>query len=1087
MPRRFIRLLLVLVLLLSSEVWALGLGEVRLNSALNQPLRAEIKLLGATPEELANLTVALASASTFRRYGIDRPFYLQDMVFDIVTSGQAEGNYVRIRSASPITEPFLTFLVEASWSRGRLLREYTVLLDPPTFAPPSIAQSQPVVTAPQRSSTTDSGRIDREPVPQEAPTPTPASQFRPSPHRPLPESAPDDTPYDTAEGGGYIVERGETLWGIATAMRPDRRLTMNQTMLAIFEANPQAFQGNINILSAGASLRLPSADDIYRIDRGEALSEVQRQHYAWGGVTPPPPTTSEPFVAPDTQPSLTLVPPDEEPIGLDTGIETDFGDEPMTREQEVLDRIAELEAADVPIQHTLLEIRDNELAALRAELAEIHGEVYEPPIDDAVVDDEFVDDVAADDTVDDATDVEPVPVVDATDTSATQGPGSVLLDDSGWLPSADELLGWVTSIWAIIAGAVLAVIGLLIWFLRRGKDDEDESGAWDALDADEVRIDPLEATASIQAASVDESIVVVEQDSAITPLDEDTVITPAQAPAEADPTVVMTGIGDAAEAADETSQFDSLEDTFSSETAVNLDQSDPIAEADFHMAYGLYDQAADLINGALQVDPEGQALLTKLCEIYFVWGNRDAFIDAADRLKAAVGGGGSADWDKIVIMGQQIAGDHELFAGAGAGLATQEVDLSFESDATGAGELDMEFGADDGGGDIIDLGADDDSAQGGDEGLNFLFDGDAAQDTETSEDADASGDFDVTAEMPKIDAAANEVTAEMPSASPTVETPTIEEQFAGFDPTSELPTIDDSTLGSAIEQSGHASDATAEINLDDLDLNIDGLAETEMASLDEFDAADGDESLADTDVYDDSDEITDVTGKNPEVDPEVTGVQTTLDEGALELAESLKIEEEDLTATAEMRLAPDETGVNPMLNIALTDDAGDLSDNDATLLATGLDDDDDFDFAKTEALTPEVFTDNTNLDATGEMPAMSNTDVDLDLDELTAALKIGEQGDTLDEVRDDATVEYPLSSMSEDEVTKTMTLGASELSDELQEARTMTEVGTKLDLARAYVDMGDPAGARSILDEVLDEGDESQRQQAQSLLESLPT
>ena len=281
-----------------------------------------------------------------------------------------------------------------------------------------------------------------------------------------------------------------------------------------------------------------------------------------------------------------------------------------------------------------------------------------------------------------------------------------------------------------------------------------------------------------------------------------------------------------------------------------------------------------------------------------------------------------------------------------------------------------------------------------------------------------------------------------------------------------------------------------------------------MASLDDIDVGDGDESLADTDVYDDADEIVDITGKNPQVDPDVTGVQTTLDPTPSEMAEALKVEEEDLTATAEMRLAPDETGVNPMINIALTEEDAALSDNDATLLGPAFDEgdgiaglgddektmlaslddnDDDFDFAKTEALTPEVFTGDTDLDATGEMPALSGTDASIELDELTAAIKVGGIGDTLEQPRDDATAEYPLPSMSDDEVTKTMTLGATELSDELQEARTMTEVGTKLDLARAYVDMGDPAGARSILDEVLDEGDESQRQQAQSLIESLPS
>ena len=129
-----------------------------------------------------------------------------------------------------------------------------------------------------------------------------------------------------------------------------------------------------------------------------------------------------------------------------------------------------------------------------------------------------------------------------------------------------------------------------------------------------------------------------------------------------------------------------------------------------------------------------------------------------------------------------------------------------------------------------------------------------------------------------------------------------------------------------------------------------------------------------------------------------------------------------------------------------------------------------------------------NLDETGELPAVASTDVDLDLDDLTAALKVSEMGDTVDMPRDDATVEHVRPSIETDDTGEvpTMSLSPDDMSDDLLEARTMTEVGTKLDLARAYVDMGDPGGARSILEEVLDEGDESQRQQAQQLLDSLP-
>ena len=131
---------------------------------------------------------------------------------------------------------------------------------------------------------------------------------------------------------------------------------------------------------------------------------------------------------------------------------------------------------------------------------------------------------------------------------------------------------------------------------------------------------------------------------------------------------------------------------------------------------------------------------------------------------------------------------------------------------------------------------------------------------------------------------------------------------------------------------------------------------------------------------------------------------------------------------------------------------------------------------------------NVHADETSEMPAVAGTDVDLDLDDLTAALQVSGGGDTVEQLRDDATVEQPRPSLDDDtgEV-ETLSFGPDDMSDDLHEARTMTEVGTKLDLARAYVDMGDPAGARSILEEVLDEGDEAQRQQAQQLLDSLPS
>ncbi len=1143
MPRRLVRYSLALVLLLSSQAFALGLGEIRVNSALNEPLRADVELLAASPEEIADLKVALASDATFERYGLDRPYYLNEIRFEVVRSGRGDGNSIRITSQTPITEPFLTFLVEATWSSGRLLREYTVLLDPPTFAPPQASQPAPVVTAPERAEPADSGRIERTPVARPAPEPEPEAPPQPvrpaatttpapivdepvaaEPVAPAPEPLPaavaeeppavDPATFSQTPGGDLVVARGDTLWGIASRMRPDSRLTMNQTMLAIYEANPEAFGGNMNFLRAGASLRMPSADDIFRIDRGDAFREAERQHAEWdSNYQPAQVATPEPEPAPvevEPEASLTLVPPDEDLTAVDTGLDSVADAEPLTREQEILDRIAEIEAEDVPADRGLIEIRDNELANLRRELADIRGEVYEPPVDDMVpTDDElFVDDETgeasmaddelfpdfAEETADDEAEVErPAP------TPVRSAPSLV-----------DQIIGYLTSIYAIIGAAVLVAVGVLLWFLRRrGGDDDPEN--WQPLEAGDPSLGDFDdsGTESLRAPDRDDDAFVVEEQEPVISATDVTVETPAiaaAAPADSDPT----------------GQFDSLEDTFSSETAVNLDQSDPIAEADFHMAYGLYDQAADLINGAIDADPGRQDLLSKLCEIYFVWGNRDAFVDAATRLKTAVGGSESAEWDKIVIMGQQIAGDHELFAGAGTAAATKEMDLSFDADESdGTGALDMEFGDDSGDDGVIDLGAETQQVGAADDNVDFLFDD---VDSSSNDSNVIDMDLEATADSPTLESSLEpSITQQMPSVESTAESPTLE-LGAG----SELPSLDDTDTVLSMDSS-----VTAEIDLDDLGLD--------MGDLDASGASEAlsdtgiNEALSDTGINEAlTEEIGDITGKNPEVDPDATGVQVGLgDIDATGLGEALDVDDV-LSRTGTLNLAPDETGVNPMVmpadeatdaDINLDDDllaatgktqvlpedfavqtaAGDdvkLSDDDATMLAAspagqtigdedatllaGLDDDDegDFDFAKTEALPADAFTGSgSDIEQTGELPVAS-TDVDLDLDDLTAALKVSAGGDTVDMPGSDATVEQPRPDM--DDPASTMSLGPEDMSDDLDDARTMTEVGTKLDLARAYVDMGDPGGARSILEEVLDEGDEGQRQQAQSLLDSLP-
>src|SRR5271154_5537525 len=315
------RLMLMACLLSPSLSWALGLGEIHLNSALNEPMRAEIDLIGATPDELTALRANLAGKDSFTRYGIDRPPYLSTLTFTLGKSKDGKDVLV-VRSTDTIPEPFLTFLVEVNWSRGRLMREYTVLLDPPVYSPGEKAST----TAPVAAPVTAPATVNTAPAPAPKPAPVAASPLPSTSAEqpnavPLPRTsrtasaghsgrgsrakstppAPAESPAEatapaaapvSAEasgpiaGGTYRVAKGDTLSKIAHSLRATSLPEMDKTMIAVYRANPDAFGGNINILHSGAVLRLPGADDVVALNQTEAMGEVRRQMEAWRGSSP---------------------------------------------------------------------------------------------------------------------------------------------------------------------------------------------------------------------------------------------------------------------------------------------------------------------------------------------------------------------------------------------------------------------------------------------------------------------------------------------------------------------------------------------------------------------------------------------------------------------------------------------------------------------------------------------------------------------------------------------------------------------------------------------------------------------------------
>lgn len=297
----------------------LGLGEARVESFLNQPLDVRMRLLDVREQDLESLTVRIAAPEDFQRLGLMSDALALNL--EVAVDRSASPPVIRVVSRRTVRDPVVQLLIDARWSGGRMLREYTLFLDPATVAvaPP------PAAAAPASRESTPS-------APAQAPA-RPASQPE---RRPAPA-----TPRVQARGDGRYgpVASGDTLWSIARANLPAEDISMNQMMVAIVDLNPNAFRdGNINWLLRGAELTLPSAEQARALDAQAAAVAVAAQNRAFaraagrqlsvvsdagrddGPEVPGRPSTSADTAAADSrrerEARLSLVPPDD---GADEG------------------------------------------------------------------------------------------------------------------------------------------------------------------------------------------------------------------------------------------------------------------------------------------------------------------------------------------------------------------------------------------------------------------------------------------------------------------------------------------------------------------------------------------------------------------------------------------------------------------------------------------------------------------------------------------------------------------------------------------------------------------------------------------------
>ena len=267
-----------LLALASSSAMALGLGDIRVLSRPGQPLLAEIPVVSADPSELQNLRVALASAVTFERVGLQRPTGLvSELQFELTTNKQGRA-VVRVTSQTPVETPSLSFLIEADWGQGRLVREYSALVDAPASA---LAVAEPEIVAPAGMLSNTIARDTPAPV---APSTQAASPAAPAVAARAPAPRPRAAAPAAKAGadGNITVQQGQTLSQIAGELARSNQISRDRAMIALLRANPEAFiRGNVNLLKQGAVLRVPGSDALAAIDGNEAAALVREHAAQW--------------------------------------------------------------------------------------------------------------------------------------------------------------------------------------------------------------------------------------------------------------------------------------------------------------------------------------------------------------------------------------------------------------------------------------------------------------------------------------------------------------------------------------------------------------------------------------------------------------------------------------------------------------------------------------------------------------------------------------------------------------------------------------------------------------------------------------
>ena len=629
----------------SGMAHALGLGEVTLQSALNQPLVAEIELLEVRDLTSSEVIPTLASPEAFTKAGVDRQFFLTDLKFTPVLKPNGK-SVIRVTSNKPMREPYLNFLVEVLWPNGRLLREYTVLLDPPLYTPQSVISSsaQLPVAAP-------APRI-------QAPASASASAAAP---RPAAVTAPSPRPVATAaaqplKGNEYKTTANDTLWEIALRARAGG--SVHQTMLAIQDLNPDAFiGGNINRLKSGQVLRLPDEQQIRSRAPGEAQAQVAEQNAAWREGRSVAASARQLDATKRTSAAATpatVVPTDNlKLVAADSGRATAGSDKGAADSKALADKLAvtqesldssrrendELKGRMTDLQsqldklQRLIQLKDDQMAKLQADLA-AQGKEAVPGAASAAQ--PMVEPVVA--PAESAGAQAPVETAPAVPVAEAEAPVETDFNYAEEPAAEAEKPAAVAEEPAPVNAVEPAPVAPVVETAPAAVESQPETSALDDLMANPmllgaagggalllllVALMMLSRRNAMKEAELQESLAAEERES---------------------------NLGDALDLPDDS--FAELNDDLNDQPAaaqneerVTAQTSDALGEADIYIAYGRFPQAAELLQGAINEEPQRSDLRLKLMEVYAEMGDRNGFARQDNELREI--GGSAAEVDMI--------------------------------------------------------------------------------------------------------------------------------------------------------------------------------------------------------------------------------------------------------------------------------------------------------------------------------------------------------------------------------------------------------------------------------------------------------